>query len=84
MDLFGKNPYSRVPNSNYKTLDGIRSVIGDQINKSNKDFKVYSNGNNSVKAPINFNIKRADRKKTNQTFAVGRSLPKAVIGGNFL
>lgn len=82
LDLFGKNPYSRIPNSNLKNVDGVRSVIKEQINKANKDFKVYATNNN--KQTPNFNIKKAERKKNNQTFAIVRSLPKAIIGGPIL
>ena len=84
MDLFSKNPYSRIPNSNLKSLDGVRLAIKEQINKSSKDYKVYANINNPNKGTINFNIKRTERKKNNQTFALGRSLPKTMIGGPLL
>ena len=80
LDLFGKNPYSRVANSSLKSLEGVRAVIGEQLLKANKDYKVYGN-----KGGVNFTIsKKTDRKKTNQTFALGRSLPKTLIGAPIL
>ena len=76
LDLFSKNPYSRIPNSALKSIDNIRTAIGDQISKANKEYKVYSKG------PVNFTIKKTtvDRKRNNQTYAMSKSIPKAIIG----
>lgn len=81
LDLFNLNKYSRIPNSSLKDLDGVRLAIKEQLNKANRDFKVYSNS----KQQINFNVvKRIDRRKNNQTFMTGKSLPKATIGSQLM
>ena len=33
LDIFDKNPYSRIPNSTYKTMDNIRKEIALQVAK---------------------------------------------------
>ena len=33
LDIFEKNPYSRLPNTHYKTLDNIRKVVANETTK---------------------------------------------------
>ena len=44
LDLFEKNPFSRVPTTPFKDLNGIRKEIGTQLTKQGKDYKVYAKG----------------------------------------
>ena len=39
LDLFNKNPYSRIPNSNYGDIENIRKEVINHLLKSNDKFK---------------------------------------------
>ena len=78
LDLFEKNPYSRIPNSVYKDLNGLKSQIREQLNKNNKDFKIYS----TKLAPTILNKPNPpqfERSKINHSSLVGKSLVKKNI-----
>lgn len=74
MDLFDKNQYSRIPNTVFKSVNGIRESIREQLNKVNKDFKLY--GPKSL-APVSLRSEKIKRTGVNQTaFIIGKSIPK--------
>ena len=49
LDLFSLNPASRIPNTPFKNLAGIRQEILEHINKTNM---TYSSNNKMVRSPI--------------------------------
>lgn len=71
MDIFNKNPYSRIGNTSFKTIEGIKESINEQLMKNAKEIKSYIPKLNGS------TFSKQEKKKLNRpaTF-IGKSLNK--------
>lgn len=72
LDLFEKNPYSRLPNTIFKDIGTLRNSINEQLNKGNKDFKLYAP---KLTPPVQHQPVEVTKKPMNRSM-IGKSVPK--------